>query len=190
MRTKLIIGLATTFASALPMVSAQGQEAAGEGSPQAETLTMTCADLTSLDTETAANMVFYIAGYSDGQSTMLAASGPADSEADPIQSGGDQDAAGTGGQSADNLAGEASEAAEEETSAGAAESRTTASAGGLGISVEQVLAACAESPDSPGSEVIKVSRGAAQPDVEPQDEDPAAEGADGQDVGAGNAVVE
>ncbi len=68
MRTKLIIGLATTFASALPMVSAQGQEAAGEGSPQAEALTMTCADLTSLDTETAANMVFYIAGYSFGQS--------------------------------------------------------------------------------------------------------------------------
>jgi hypothetical protein len=162
---------------------------------------MTCADLISLDAEMATGMIFYIAGYSDGQTTMLAASGPADSEAGPSQSGETEEAVGTGGQSADAKA----TVSEEEETAAAANSTADASGaggegntagpageatGGLGISVEQVRAACDESPDSPASEVIKVMRGATQPDIEPQDEDPAAEGEDGQDVGSGNAVVE
>jgi hypothetical protein len=60
----------------------------------------------------------------------------------------------------------------------------------LEIAVDRIMAACADAADSPASEVISVSRGASQPEVDLQDEDPAAEGEEGQDVGSGNAVVE
>lgn len=204
MRTNLTIGVATAFMSALTIGPALGQEAEGEGRAPFDALTMSCADLASLDAEMGAGIIYYIAGYSDGQSTVLAASGPADPEAGSSQGGGTEDASGTGGgqsadvettaseevDQADNPAGDTSEGDEGGSTADAAEGGGGGSTGGLGISVEQVLAACAASPDSPASAVIKIARGAAQPEVDPQDDDPAAEGADGQDVGSGNAVVE
>jgi hypothetical protein len=179
MKTYLTIGFATALANAVSPVPAQGQGTEGEGSAHLGALTLTCADLAGLDAALGTGIIHYIAGYSDGQRAMLAASDPANARAGSTESGEVGDASGT---------------TEADASAGATSEGSAAEApkegGGLGIPIEQILVACAESPDSPASEVIALARGATQPDVDPQDEDPAAEGEDGQDVGSGNAVVE
>jgi hypothetical protein len=149
-----------------------------------------------LDAQMSAGVIHYLAGYSDGQRVALAAAGPATTEIGTGQGGGTD---GLPGEAAEQTATDEVMNSEEDTSSADAGVGSTADmsagsanepAAGLGISVDQVLAACAEAPDSPASEVIKVARGASQPEVDPQDEDPAAEGAEGQDVGSGNTVVE
>lgn len=186
MRNAPTAGLAVAFTMALGAAPGLAQEAAGEASGHADALTLSCADLAALDPETGAGLIHYIAGYSDGQSVAIAAAGPAVPEEGAAESSGtegdtDGDQAAAGGEAA-------SEAATDTGNAGG--QAAGGAAAGLGISVDEVMTACVEAPDSPASEVIKVARGASQPEMDPQDDDPAAEGEDGQDVGSGNAVVE
>jgi hypothetical protein len=195
MRKALAVSYAAAFVTALDPSPVLGQNVTGEGSPLG-VLTMTCGSLTALDFQTSTGVIHYIAGYSDGQRAALAASGPADAQTDSGEVGGTEDTSDAGGGQTTPTETAASEepTASVDASSGTAADMSDGGANGptagLGISVDQVLAACAEAPDSPASEVINVARGASQPEIDPQDEDPAAEGEEGQDVGSGNAVVE
>ena len=191
-----VVSSAAALLATLGLPPAMGQDAANGEVAQADVLTMTCSSLSMLDAQMSAGVIHYIAGYSDGQRVALAAAGPATTEIGTGQGGGTE---GLPGEAAEQTATDEVMNSEEDTSSADAGVGSTADmsagsanepAAGLGISVDQVLAACAEAPDSPASEVIKVARGASQPEVDPQDEDPAAEGAEGQDVGSGNTVVE
>ena len=201
MKKALVAICAAAFLAALGLAPAMGQNVVDEGNAQADLITISCGSLNALDAQLSAATVYYIAGYSDGQSTALAATGPADTEAGSAEGGGIEDASGVNAeQGADGAApseGVTASGDQNGDASGLGGTTTDMSSGGanesiagLGISVDQILAACAEAPDSPASEVIKVARGASQPEIDPQDEDPAAEGEEGQDVGSGNAVVE
>ncbi len=196
MRKALAVSCAATFVTALGLTPVLGQNVTGEGSAQSGVLTMTCGSLTALDSEMSTGVIHYIAGYSDGQRAVLAASGPADVQTESGEVGETEDTSNAGGgqttptETAASEEPTASVDASSGTAADMSDGGANGSTAGLGISVDQVLAACAEAPDSPASEVINVARGASQPEIDPQDEDPAAEGEEGQDVGSGNAVVE
>jgi len=196
MTKALLVSCAAAFLAVPGSSPAIAQDAADGDSVKADLLTMECGSLNALDAETSAGIIYYIAGYSDGQRVALAASGPASTETGSGEGGATENPSDN---AAEQTATDASTNPEEGTTSAGAGGETTADgspqgahgpAASLGISIEGILAACADAPDSPASEVIKVARGALQPEVDTQDEDPATEGEEGQDVGSGNTVVE
>lgn len=191
MRKVPSVGLVVTFSAAISLSPALGQNVQGEGSVQTGVLTLSCADLAALGADLSAGVIHYIAGYSDGQRATLAASGPVLPDTEAAEGSGVEGAtAAEDDLAASSGAATSGEIAADGTMADASPGTTGEAAADLGISVDQIMAACAEAPDSPASAVIQVARGGSQPEIDPQDEDPAMEGEDGQDVGSGNAVVE